>query len=630
MINSEIGSILFGKWVFQETYDELRENIRRAHIARNVHEYVCSSLFYSLIAGWISLVFGYILARNLTQNSFVIFLITTIFAVSISYAIYIILISYPSFQAKNRSYRIDQSMPHALTYLYALSRGGMNIIDMFKSLGSYIHIYSGTAEEVAMIVRDMEYFGMDIETALHNASRRTPSRKFKDFIDNLISVISSGGDLSRFFKSRSEYYQETAARDQKSFLEALSLFGEVYVSTLVAGPLFLIVIIVVLGLLKGGVELLLSLIIYVLIPVGTLLFLVLIDTISGIREEMPVVYTRVKDLLVFKDVPQLPAQQPGESGNIIRLKRYEKLSNIKSNLLHPLKIFIEKPYRTFIITVPVSMVYLFFIIRDLPSPSGNPDNIFGNFTPAIISKFLMIGENHFLMTILFIIIPFTIFFELRKRKIRKIEDRMPDFLKRLAGMNEAGLTLTQAIAHTAESNMGVLTYEIKKIHRAIEWGTITTSALQKFEKRIESSAVSRIITLIVKASESTSDIRNVLSIAAKDADMGQRLKQERFANLLIYIVIVYLSYFVFLFIIVVLLVYFLAKMPAGGAVSMFKTSSLSSIKTLFYHASLIQGFFSGLVAGQMSEGDMRAGLKHSVVMLVIAYVVFTYFLQGVE
>lgn len=609
MINSEIGSILFGKRVYQENYDELRENIRKAHITRNVHEYVCSSLFYSLIAGWISLVFGYILARNLAQNSFVIFLITAIFAMSGSYAIYLILISYPSFKAKNRSYRIDQSMPHALTYLYALSRGGMNIIDMFKSLGSYIHIYSGTAEEIAMIVRDMEYFGMDIVTALHNASKRTPSRKFKDFINNLISVINSGGDLSRFFKSRSEYYQETAAQDQKYFLETLGLFGEVYVSALVAGPLFLIVIIVVLGLLRGGVELLLSLIIYVVIPVGTLLFIVLIDTISGIREEMPVIYTRVKSLEVFKDVPQLKIQQPHELGDIKRLQQYEKRSKIKFILFNPLKIFMEKPGRTFFITVPVSIIYLFFNARDISSKAV---------------------ENHFLIVILFVIIPFTVFFEMRKRKIRKFEERMPDFLKRLAGMNEAGLTLTQAIAHTAESNMGVLTYEVKKIHRAIEWGTITTGALQKFEKRIESSAVSRIITLIVKASESTSDIRNVLSIAAKDADIGQRLKQERFANLLIYVVIVYLSFFVFLFIIVVLLVYFLSKMPAGGTVSMFKTSSLSDIKTLFYHASLLQGFFSGLVAGQMGEGNLRAGLKHSIVMLVIAYVVFTYFLQGVE
>lgn len=621
MISSDIGCILFGKWVYRRTYDELRESIRKAHMARNVHGYVCSSLLYALIAGLISLLFGFIIARHVAQNSFAIFLITVISGLATGYLTYLLLISYPSFRAKNRSYRIDQSMPHAVTYLYALSRGGMNILEMFKSLSSYIHIYGGTAEEIALIVRDMEYFGMDIVSALNNASQRTPSRKFKDFIDNLISVINSGGDLSGFFKNRSEFYQETAAQDQKFFLETLGLFAEVYVSALVAGPLFLIVIIVVMGLLKGGTELLLSLIIYVVIPIGTLLFVVLIDTISGTREEMPVIYTRVKKLDVFKDVPQLRAEQFYESGDIKKLERYEKISKIKNSLLHPLKMFFEKPVRTFIITVPISIIYLFFSIRDYLPPDFDFHNIYsGNFISAI--------TNSFLMAILFVITPFTIFFELRTRKIRKLEERMPDFLKRLAGMNEAGLTLTQAIAHTAESNLGVLTYEIKKINRAIEWGTITINALQKFEKRIESSAISRVITLIVKASESTSDIRNVLTIAAKDADIAQRLKLERFANLLIYVLIIYISFFVFLFIIVVLLVYFLAKMPAGGEVSVFKTFSLANIKTLFYHASLLQGLFSGLVAGQMGEGNPQAGLKHSILMLVIAYIVFMYFLQG--
>ncbi len=209
--------ILFGKFVYRRTYDELRGSIRKAHIARNVHSYVCSSLLYGLIAALISLVFGFIIAPYLTQNSFTIFLITAIWAMIGGYATYLLLISYPAFKAKNRSYLIDRSMPHAVTYLYALSRGGMNIIDMFKSLGSYIHIYGGTAEEIALIVRDMEYFGMDIVTALHNASMRTPSRKFKDFIDNLISVINSGGDLSLFFKNRSEFYQENCCPGPKVF-----------------------------------------------------------------------------------------------------------------------------------------------------------------------------------------------------------------------------------------------------------------------------------------------------------------------------------------------------------------------------------------------------------------------------
>jgi len=620
MNSSYIGNILFGKWVYGRTYDDLRENIRKAHITRNVYGYVCSSLFYALIASLVALFFGFIIARQLIQNSFMIFFSTAIFAMSAGYLTYNLLISYPKFIAKSRMYRIDFSMAHAVTYLYALSRGGMNILDMFNSLSSYIHIYGGTAEEISLIVRDIEYFGMDIVTALNNASQRTPSMKFKDFIDNLISVINSGGDLTGFFKNRSEYYQETAQDDQKLFLETLGVFAEVYVSVLVAAPLFLIVIVVVMGLLQGGIVLYLSIIIYVMIPFGTLLFVVMVDTISGIREETPVIYSSIKRLDVYKDIPLLQVEQSYESENMKILERSEKISKIKKILLHPLKIFFEKPVRTFFITVPVSMIYLLFSIRDsIPS----------NFNSAFAIQSLKALDNHFLMALLFIITPFTIFFELRKRKIRKLEDRMPDFLKRLAGMNEAGLTLTQSIAYTAESNMGMLTYEIRKVHRAIEWGTITVNALLKFEKRIESSAISRVITLIAKASESTSDIRNVLSIAAKDADIAQRLKQERLANLLIYVIIIYLSFFVFLFIIVVLLVFFLAKMPSSSKVSLFNTSNLANMKTLFYHASLLQGLFSGIVAGQMGEGNPRAGLKHSILMLVIAYIVFAYFLQDV-
>jgi flagellar protein FlaJ len=40
---------------------------------------------------------------------------------------------------------------------------------------------------------------------------------------------------------------------------------------------------------------------------------------------------------------------------------------------------------------------------------------------------------------------------------------------------------------------------------------------------------------------------------------------------------------------------------------------------------MIQGIFSGLVAGQMGEGSAVAGLKYSVIMLVIAWISFRFF-----
>ena len=47
---------------------------------------------------------------------------------------------------------------------------------------------------------------------------------------------------------------------------------------------------------------------------------------------------------------------------------------------------------------------------------------------------------------------------------------------------------------------------------------------------------------------------------------------------------------------------------------------------LMFHSTLIQAFVSGLVAGKMGQGSVYMGLKHSVSMIMIAYVVFMLFI----
>jgi flagellar protein FlaJ len=40
---------------------------------------------------------------------------------------------------------------------------------------------------------------------------------------------------------------------------------------------------------------------------------------------------------------------------------------------------------------------------------------------------------------------------------------------------------------------------------------------------------------------------------------------------------------------------------------------------------MLQGFFSGLMAGVMGEGRVVGGLKYSAIMLIIAWVAFRFF-----
>jgi flagellar protein FlaJ len=92
---------------------------------------------------------------------------------------------------------------------------------------------------------------------------------------------------------------------------------------------------------------------------------------------------------------------------------------------------------------------------------------------------------------------------------------------------------------------------------------------------------------------------------------------------------------VFLFVIAVMTGTFLETMAqAGGAASQTGASGgafgsaidMEFYRRLFLHASVIQGFFSGLVAGQMGEGRAVAGLKYSVIMVIIGWAAFRLFI----
>jgi flagellar protein FlaJ len=182
----------------------------------------------------------------------------------------------------------------------------------------------------------------------------------------------------------------------------------------------------------------------------------------------------------------------------------------------------------------------------------------------------------------------------------------------------------------------VLTYEIRRIRRDIDWGANVTDALIRFEERVRTPTIARTVTLITKASQMSGNIGEVLTIAAKDAQMAEVLKKERLAEMFIYTVIVYLVFFVFLFVVIVIDSRFLgviaelqvenpAMATAPGALQLGNIQILA-FRRLFYHICLIQAFFSGLIAGQMGEASVRAGIKHAVVMLLITFVVFAVFL----
>jgi archaeal flagellar protein FlaJ len=291
-------------------------------------------------------------------------------------------------------------------------------------------------------------------------------------------------------------------------------------------------------------------------------------------------------------------------------------------LKHPFKVLTEKPVNIFIVTIPLALII--FIGGFVSSVMSYGIQVL--FTSTIIDDFLVLA-------VLVAIIPVAILDFKEQRRVKNLENALPNFFRDLAGMNDSGMTLPNAVHIVAGAEYSTLTPHIRKLDQDMSWGAGFVEAMYRFGKDLGTPLADRSVDLIAKASKAGGDISEVLRAAAKDTFEVVNLAQERSNNMLIYVIIVLVSFAVFLFVIAILVSTFLTTMATAGASAASAGArgfmgqiDLFQYKRLFTHAALLQGFFSGLVAGQMGEGRLIAGLKYSAIMVIIAWVTFRFFI----
>ena len=289
---------------------------------------------------------------------------------------------------------------------------------------------------------------------------------------------------------------------------------------------------------------------------------------------------------------------------------------------HPLQVLTEKPINILIVCVPLALLFFVagfvFMVRTY--------GITVLFTSTSVDDFLVFA-------VLIAIVPLAVLDLKEGFRVSNLENALPNFFRDLAGMNDSGMTLPHAVHLVAGAEYGTLTPHIRKLDNEMSWGVGFVDALYRFGKSLGTTLADRSVDLIAKASRAGGDVSEVLRAAAKDTFEVVNLQQERSNNMIIYVVIVLVSFAVFLFVIAILVSSFLTTMATAGAAAANSGAhgfmgkiDIFTYKRLFSHAAMLQGFFSGMVAGQMGEGRFVAGLKYSAIMLLIAWVTFRFFI----
>jgi flagellar protein FlaJ len=231
----------FGRTAESIATEKIKSDLERAHIEIRAGAYLSCAWFNTIFAAIITLVV-YCSLIIILSLEFYLIIIFLFIPISFTLIVYLYYKYMPAMRAKSRAKKIDLHLPYALNFISAMSSAGITPTEIFKSLSKQ-RIYGEIREEALWIFRDVGLLGRDIISAIKANINRTPSEKFKEFLQGAVVTVQSGGALKPYFMAKADQYSRENRLQQKQLIESLGIMAEAYVTAAVAGVLLIIIII---------------------------------------------------------------------------------------------------------------------------------------------------------------------------------------------------------------------------------------------------------------------------------------------------------------------------------------------------------------------------------------------------
>jgi len=211
------------------------------------------------------------------------------------------------------------------------------------------------------------------------------------------------------------------------------------------------------------------------------------------------------------------------------------------------------------------------------------------------------------------------------------EDMFLEFARNLVESVKTGTPISRSIINMQNKDFGYLSPHVQKLANQISLGIPFSIALQTFAKDVNNHSISRSLTLIGQAEKAGGNIGTILEAVAEAVSLSDKLKKERKSAIQTLVAQGYIIFVVFLGIILVMQFKIIPLLDGlkdvqgasdlGIAVGGGSGGESVDFGTAFLFLLLIQGFFSGITIGLLSEGNIKAGIRHSFALMLMSFII---------
>jgi flagellar protein FlaJ len=589
---------LFTHKPFNKISESMEGTLTKARLPISGDVYLCSAIAQSLLSALLFIPFVIIIEyldflipiKALFQGPTSILLIFIPFLPLIAFTgtlLYFYL--KPRYVTIARRHDIDQNIHHASAFLYAMTKSGLQPLEALERLSQQKSIYGLVAEEFGMAVRRVKYFGENLTNSLRYVANTTSSKHLREYIFSFILATQQSISVGTYFKMKFSEFFETEKRERETLIGTMNLVGEVAVVIVALSPTLVLATSLSLGVLNPEMITLFNMYMLLILPLSSILVLFYIKTILPSH----------KLILITKTVMQIPYIENVQLDTSIQvtekdLDKSDKKLRFKTALRKPIQLLFIYPWFYFLLaTIALTAIIAYFYISGTNIPQ--------------LFVYALIGSS------LIIIIPH----EVKSRYVVAVERRIPDFLRGLSETVEREGSVIRAINLVLKSRLGLLQREMKRIS-STKLGVPLKRAILMIEYRTASIVLKRVLSLLVVASESTKNMKDILIMAADDAETYTKLRRERSLSLIGFLISTYVCFGVYIYTYWILKTQFLptlSSFPGFTAGAMF-----ASVTFQGYYIGLFLAIILGLTIGAMLEGSIRSGLKHSLIMMIITII----------
>ena len=239
--------------------------------------------------------------------------------------------------------------------------------------------------------------------------------------------------------------------------------------------------------------------------------------------------------------------------------------------------------------------------------------------------------SYFLLVIglLVVAFPFAISFLMRQSQQKEKEEKFLEFTRDLVENVRSGTPISKSIVNLRGRNYGTLSPHVDKLANQLSMGIVLTDAFRVFARETKSRMIARAVGLISEAERAGGKIDTILDSVAKSVNQIEQLKKERKSAISNLVTQGYLIFLVFIIIMLVLefkILPLVSDLQGGEGMGVgVGVSSLNSdqFSMPLFIMLLVQSFFAGLVIGKIAEGTIKAGFKHSFILIALTLLITT-------